>query len=37
MKQTEAAKNAPWHTDDKAATWIPDGSTITVERVELLK
>lgn len=32
----EAATNAPWHTDDAAATWIPDNSTITVERVELL-
>ena len=33
----QAATNAPWHTDDDAATWIPDNSTIIVERVELLK
>jgi len=32
----EASTNAPWHTDDEAATWIPDNSTIIVERVELL-
>ena len=32
----EAATNALWHTDDEAATWIPDNSTIIVERVELL-
>jgi len=30
----EAAINAPWHTDDEAATWIPNNSTIMVERVE---
>jgi hypothetical protein len=32
----EAATNAPWHTDDEATTWVPDNSTIVVERVELL-
>lgn len=32
----EAAKNAPWHIDDEAATWVRDNSTIVVERVELL-
>lgn len=32
----QAATTAPWHTDDKAATWIMDNSTITVEHVELL-
>jgi hypothetical protein len=32
----QAATNAPWHTDDDAATWIPDNSTIIIERVELL-
>ena len=31
----EAAKNAPWHIDDEAATWVRDNSTIVVERVEL--
>jgi hypothetical protein len=32
----QAARNAPWHSIDDAATWIPDNSTIIVERVELL-
>ena len=32
----EAATTAAWHTDDEQATWIPDGATITVERVEPL-
>lgn len=32
----EAATNAPWHMNDETAAWIPNNSTITVERVELL-
>jgi hypothetical protein len=32
----EASTNAPWHTADEAATWVPDGSTIIVERVEMI-